>query len=45
MNIQIGMINRAQILVSGVIFDPQGNAYLFDLSNFTYCSSFLYTVE
>ncbi len=33
-NIQLGMVNGAQTLVSGVIFDPQGNTQLFDLSNF-----------
>ena len=42
MNTQLGMVNRAQILVIGVILDSQSNAQLFDLSNFAYRYSFLY---
>ena len=38
------MLNGAQILVFGVIFDLQGNTQLFDLSNFAYYYSFLYMV-
>ncbi len=34
MNTQLGMVNGARILVSGVIPDLQGNTQLFDLSNF-----------
>ncbi len=43
MNTQLGIINKAQTLVSKVISDSQYNAQLFDLSNFAYYSSFFYT--
>lgn len=39
------MVNEARLLVFGVILDPQDNFQLFDLSNFTYCYSFLYTAR
>lgn len=44
-NTQPGMVNGAQTLVFGVIPNPQGNAYLYDLSNFADYYSFLYTAR
>ena len=37
------MVNGAQTLVSEVFLDPQDDAQLFNLSNFAYYCSFLYT--
>lgn len=42
-NLQLGIVNRAQTLVFEVIPEIQDNAQLFDLSMFAYCYSFLYT--
>ncbi len=41
---QLGMVNGARTLVSGVIPDPQGNTPYFDTFNFAYyCPRFLHT--
>lgn len=44
-NMQLNMVNIAEILVFGVIPNLQDNTQLFDLSNFINCFSFLYTAR